>query len=378
MKIAVFHNLPKGGAKRVIFEVFKRLSKKHTVDLFTTTTSERKFLPLKRVVKKEYVFRLKIPKNFLSLQFFIYFKLSKIHKRIALKIDTNNYDLVFIAHDFFTKSPYLLRFLKTPSVYLCHEPPRVFYEQWALFSTKFKYKIVNLLRLPLKFIDLGNVKKADYLLANSNYSKKRLQNIYKREISVLKHGVDIKKFEFKNKKKENFFLTVGGLALFKGYDFLIKSIAGLPEELRFPLVAVADDGRDAEQIFQLAKKLKVKLIVKSNLRDKALIDLYNQASLFLFAAHNEPLGLCVLEAMACSLPVVAVKEGGVPELFYKNYDGLIKRDIGKFSKKIIDFLSKDNSRLKEKLRKHVEVNWSWEQSVKELEGFFRKYQSKTT
>lgn len=376
MKIAVFHNLRKGGAKRVVFEIFKRLSLKHDIDLFTLTSADKHFLSLKKNVKNEFIFKISLPGDFFSLQYFIYSKLPQVHKKIATKIDQRNYDLVFVAHDFLTKSPYILRFLKTPTIYFCCEPPREFYEKWDLFSTTFKYKIVNLLRLPLKFVDFYNVKKANFLLANSSFSKKRLQAIYGRKFNILKHGVDIDKFRLSNKKREDFFLTVGGLALFKGYDFLIKSISKLPKKFRFPLVAVAENGRDSKKILKLSKQLNVELIIKKNLKDRELIDLYNKARLFLFAAHNEPLGLCILEATSCGLPVISVKEGGVPELFYRNYDGLVQRDIDKFSKKIINFLDKDNPRLRLKLRRHIKENWPWDESIKKLEKFLENVQRK--
>lgn len=371
MKIAVFHNLKKGGAKRALFEIAKRLSINNDVDLFTINSADNNYLNFKKFIKKEYIFKIKLPRSFLLLQFFIYYKLPKLYKKIAKKIDKLNYDFVFINHDFLTKSPYLIQFLKTPSFYLCHEPPREFYDQQNLFSTNFKYKIINFMRLPLKFIDISNVKKVSFLLANSHFSKKKLENTYKRKAIILKLGVDTEKFNIKKGEKSDFFLTVGALALFKGYDFLIKSISRLPKKLKFPIVAVADGGRDKRKIFELAKKLNVKLIIKKNIKDSQLIDLYNNASLFLYAGCQEPLGLSVLEAMACGLPIVAVKEGGVKELFYKNYKGLVKRNTVAFSNKIFDFLTTDNLIIKNKLRNHVRKNWQWESTVKSFENFLK-------
>ena len=41
MKIAVFYNLPAGGAKRTLVEQVKYLSKKHKVDIFTLSDQKK-------------------------------------------------------------------------------------------------------------------------------------------------------------------------------------------------------------------------------------------------------------------------------------------------------------------------------------------------
>ena len=41
MRIAVFHELPEGGALTVVHEMTKRLKKEHTVDLYTTGTTKK-------------------------------------------------------------------------------------------------------------------------------------------------------------------------------------------------------------------------------------------------------------------------------------------------------------------------------------------------
>jgi len=367
-KIAVFHNLRGGGAKRALIEITKRLSKKNVVDVYSLDIGTKKEF---NFVNKIEIFNFNISRKFLFDQEKIIFRLPKVHKKIAKRIDYRKYDIVYVNHDIFTKSPYILRFLRTNSVYICHEAPREFYEDASLFSTKLKYRIVNLLRLPIKYIDRDNVGHADLVLTNSLYSQKTLEKIYKREIKRLTLGVDGNFFKWQKKKRENFFLNVSALAKFKGHEFIIKSLALLPEEERFPYYVVANGGRDEHFIRSLAKKKKVKLIIKRGLGDDELVDLYNKARALLVGAYNEPFGLVALEAMACGCPIVGVAEGGLSEAVSKELQGfLVARDKKNFARAISKALkTKFNER---KIRDYVIRKWPWEKTVKQLEIRFRK------
>jgi len=49
MKIAVFHNLPSGGAKRALYSFVKYLTKSgHLVDVFVPSTADETFFTIER------------------------------------------------------------------------------------------------------------------------------------------------------------------------------------------------------------------------------------------------------------------------------------------------------------------------------------------
>ena len=64
MRIAVVHNLPAGGQKRALFELVKRLSAKHQLDLFILSKTNENFLPLTKFVQHVYRFPYHQPEKF--------------------------------------------------------------------------------------------------------------------------------------------------------------------------------------------------------------------------------------------------------------------------------------------------------------------------
>ena len=122
MKIAVFHNLPKGGARRVAEEQIKRLKKKHQVETYAPAVGY--YLHRGGGIRR------------LKSDFFKFWTLRKIHQQLAKKIDKKGYDVVLVHPSKFTQAPYILRYLQTPSVYFCQEPLRICYEYNLRFQEK--------------------------------------------------------------------------------------------------------------------------------------------------------------------------------------------------------------------------------------------------
>lgn len=369
MKIAVFHNLPSGGAKRILLGQVGYLSQNHTVDVFFTQFSRgRDFLDHKNTKIREHSFDSSWPKNFVDYLHLVYYRLPCMHREIAKKIDRVHYDVVLAAHDFWTKSPYLLRYLRTPSVYWCHEPPREFYEPLSLHNKNIKEYIAWFFRIPIKKIDTENVNYASTVITGSKFMQKKLFSIYKRKIFLVKNGVDTKFFRYKRVRRERFFLSVGALTRLKGYDFLIRSIARSKLGKKLPLVLVGNGGQDEEEFLMLARRMGVKVITKKFIKDIELLSLYNRALLLLYAPINEPFGLVPLEAMACGLPVLAVDEGGIKETVKQKVGWTTKRCEDDFAEKL-DRLLKNPLLIeaqRPKVRTYVEKHWSNKETCRQL------------
>lgn len=88
---------------------------------------------------------------------------------------------------------------------------------------------------------------------------------------------------------------------------------------RAHLLLAGDGGLRAELAAAAAALPRVRLL---GFRDD-IPDLLAAADAFTLASHLEGLGTAVMDAMACRLPVVATRAGGIPELIRDGEDGLL-------------------------------------------------------
>ena len=370
MRIAVVHNLPAGGAKRTLYEQLKRLSKRNEVDVFTFSSTDDSFFPLKKYAKRYYEINFDYPKHFPLTAFSVYWSLRKAYRQMAEIVNSGKYDVAYVAPCFLTQAPYILRYLKIPSAYFCPEPRREFYEKIPRVSNKLNYFLTYPFRYLIKKIDFDNTRQADMILTLSHYNKTNIDFIYGIKSQIIPLGVDTRTFHPVAVKKDNQIITVGNFNLLKGHDFIIRCLALIPTQLR-PKLLIAGFG-GVERIFlqDLAKRLNVDLSCFDSPSDHELNLLYNRSKFLVFAPIKEPFGLVVLEAWACGLKLLAVNDGGVPELLTEKYLGLtVNRREKLFSQAILRELSqKEDNKLKMLRRQYVIDKWNWEIGVRNLES----------
>lgn len=304
-------------------------------------------------------------------------------RRIAEKIDAANYDFVFLHHDQPVQSPYLLNFLRTPSVYYCAEPMREFYEpplarpyleshsRAERWQRKWYAPARALRRRMIQTDDLCNVRAATMLLTNSYFSAESIYRAYGLRARVSYLGVDTEKFRPLDVPRENFVLSVGAVSPLKGYDFLIQALGQMNAAIRPPLAIVGNtfSTGEAKYLNGLAAHHGVKLEFRVNVTDEELVRLYNQARALVYAPILEPFGFAPLEAMACETPVVAVREGGVRESVRDGETGLLTaREPKAFAARLTRLLADATcaKRLGENGRQRVLEFWTWERAYKRL------------
>jgi glycosyltransferase involved in cell wall biosynthesis len=190
-------------------------------------------------------------------------------------------------------------------------------------------------------------------------------------------GVDCEHFRPASSGRRDFVMTVGALNPKKGFDFLIRSLAVLPEKVRPRLIIVCNhsDSREKDYITDLAKSLNVQVNILANISDMALVELYSHAQLTLYAPIMEPFGFVPLESMACGTPVVAVNEAGVRETVRHRETGLLtERDPQEFAHAIAELIG--NARQLQAYgirgRTYVEEEWPWDRSVCLIERYLTR------
>jgi glycosyltransferase involved in cell wall biosynthesis len=369
VRIAIFHNLPHGGAKRYLYEISQRLSKKYHIDEYKLSTSSS-YLDLRKVVGKTGTYYYHDGKSLLSICKSMV-QLPRIHKQIAKDINKNGYDLVITNHDYFTKSPYLHKFLTIPSLYICHEPQREFYERASIHAPRMRERIINILRLPIKYVDRLNARASNVMIANSKYSKKYLGQVYGVSPILIYPGVDTKKFIFSTKKK-NFLLAIGSLMPIKGHSFVIRSLGKIKKKDRPPLVIVGSAKRYyKDKLIKLAKKEDVECRILDHVSDLKMKKLLSSALAYVSGAHREPFGLSIIEAMASGTPVVVVSGGGAGEQIVNGINGFVtKRNETEFAEKLSQVINSTKG-FRVKSRNKFNKKWGWDKTVSELDQIIK-------
>jgi len=365
MNIAVYHNVPPGGARRTVLEEVKYLSKKHVVDFYLTSPRYPDIMDVKPYVRNcfnwDFSVKNRLPSflNRLKMDLDVFIKLKQLHKNIADEINRRNYDIVLAHSDEYLEAPYLLRYLKTNSIYFCHEPLRMVYEDELKFNKKvifYKYLYEKTVRIMKKYDERSNVYSADLIVTSSRFTKDNILKYYNVGSVVCYLGADSMIFKpGKNKTKR--LLFIGNKNSMEGYDLACKIIKLL--KLNYFTLKVLDFKN---------KKMKIT-------NDFVLSKEYSKSFATLCLDQNEPFGLKAIESMACGTPVLAVNEGGYRESVIDGVTGyLLPRNAKAFAYKIIE-LNNHPSLYKKMSNDCVKVvgkKWSWEDHGKRLEKSLEK------
>jgi len=207
------------------------------------------------------------------------------------------------------------------------------------------------------------------------------------KFQVIPFGVDINFFKPLNTpKNEEVFqiLSVGYLIERKGFKYLIKAVKKVLKEYNNVTLKIIGSGPLKNKLQYLITELKlvnqVKLI--GNVSDNELLHLYNSSDLFILPSitvtqgNTEGLGVVLLEAMACELPVIGSKVGGIPDIIIDNETGLLvnEKDILELSMKIKYLI--DNKELRQKLATNglnrVNKKFSWNQVMNSYLNIYKK------
>lgn len=180
----------------------------------------------------------------------------------------------------------------------------------------------------------GFANTADLVLAPSEFVARRLRTQgVGRPIEVLPTGVDLERFRPGDRgvarrllglhPDERVLLYVGRLDREKNLEFLIDAVA----RVRAPRLRLLLVGRgtraDALRRLVAARGLADRVELRGGCQPDGLPAYYRAADAFVFASTTETQGLAVLEAMACGLPVVAVRASGIEEVVTDGVSGLL-------------------------------------------------------
>jgi len=264
MRIALFHNLPSGGAKRAVCEWTRGLGRTHDVDVYSLSTADHDFCDLRPFAHAHKVFALRARRRFRSplgrFNRWQYWRelreLVRVGRDIAAQIDRDGYDVVFAHPCLYTSIPAFLGFVCAPAVYYLHEPfggafPPPVARPYLPPPRTLLDRLDPLLRVQQGAVE--RVRRASLararLLANSDFTRAQMRAAYGADATVCHYGVDVDAFSPpSDDTTRSDVLSVGELTARKGFDFLIESLALLPSESRHTEVVGSQEAQRVPEI----------------------------------------------------------------------------------------------------------------------------------
>lgn len=192
------------------------------------------------------------------------------------------------------------------------------------------------------FCERTAITNADHVIAVSEGMRADVLAAYPeveaKRVSVIPNGIDLDEYQRRDEPAvleahgitpgSTYVIFVGRITRQKGIVHLLAAAHSLPPEVGVVLCAGEADTE------QLAREFREQYDALSASRDNVvwiekmlprpeLIALLSRARAFVCPSVYEPFGIVNLEAMACSVPVVASAVGGIPEIVVPDETGLL-------------------------------------------------------
>ncbi len=225
-----------------------------------------------------------------------------------------DFDLVISSSGAWTKG--IITRLNTTHISYVHSPIRFAWDENEEYLVQQgRKKIIGFFaRFVLGYIRVWDkiaADRPDYLISNSQYTKRRIKKYYGIESEVIYPPIHISyniKHIAQNDVNEvlnnKYFLIVSRLSPYKKIDAAVEAF----NKLELPLVIV---GTGEQEKY-------LKSIAGNNIKflgfqpDEKLPEIYENARAFVFPGVDD-FGIAPVEAMSCGVPVLAIKSGGILE-----------------------------------------------------------------
>ena len=220
------------------------------------------------------------------------------------------------------------------------------------------------------------------IVAISNYNKEEIETIfneYSDKIITISNGYNkdvfyredcnreeiLKSFNI-NKNYDKIVCFAGRLAKNKGIDILLNSAKIYEKEN--VLTLIAGDGREYEVLYPLKEELGLKNVVfLGNKTHDELRKLYSISDVCAVPSRKEAFGLVALEAVACGTPVVATRQGGIPDFINSEVGILVEEEnVQQLADAIISILEGHKKFDAKYLQDYARSNYSQENLMNKL------------
>lgn len=224
------------------------------------------------------------------------------------QLDLRGYDLVLSSSSAFAKGV----ITGPDQLHICymHSPMRWAWDmqQEYLIEAGLDKGILSwLARIQLYFLrnwDVRSTNGVDHIIANSDFIRRRIEKVYRRNATVIFPPVDCTAFTMRD-NKEDFYLTASRMVPYKKIPLIVEAFSAMPDKR----LVVIGDGPEMGRVKGLAGP---NVEILGYMPFEGLRDHMQRARAFVFAAE-EDFGIVPVEAQACGTPVIAFGKGGALE-----------------------------------------------------------------
>jgi glycosyltransferase involved in cell wall biosynthesis len=312
LKVALIHDwfTEPGGAEKVIERILKLYPQCEVFSIVDFLEAKnRNFLDGKFVNTS---FIQKLP--FAKTKYRTYLPLMPI---AVEQFDLSKFDLIISSSSCVAKG--VITGPEQVHISYCHSPVRY---AWDLQNQYLKESnldkglksiFAKLILHKIRNWDVISSNGVDYFIANSEFIKKRIRKVYRREAAVIYPNVNVEEFEL-CEKKEDYYFTASRMVPYKKIALIAESFAKMPNKK----LVIIGDGPDMAKVKAFAAP---NIVIMGYQKFSVLKEKMQKAKAFIFAAQ-EDFGIVPVEAQACGTPVIAFGKGGALETVVDKKTGI--------------------------------------------------------
>jgi glycosyltransferase involved in cell wall biosynthesis len=211
------------------------------------------------------------------------------------------------------------------------------------------------------------------------------------KIKVVYNGCDLDNFTYNKKERQRrraelgiseqgrAIIFIGNLIKTKGiYDLIAAFIklSSTHHNLNLIIIGNGPEYSTIKNIISSSNHSEKKIHLLGNKPHNEVSHWLSASDIFVLPTYYEGLPNAVLEAMACGLPVIATKVGGIPEVIEEGRNGILidKKDVESLIRAIVYLLK--NQALAKNMgtqgRKMFESRFSWQKNAQKVIEIYKE------
>jgi len=257
---------------------------------------------------------------------------------------------------------------------------------------KFKHRIAEELRIFRSVVAQS---------ATTTLQKEKIERLYgfaSDNVVVISPGVDVHTFCPLEPRGQattvnmprNYIFCLSRIDANKGHDLLLYAFDIVRKAIADIHLVIGGGSPEPEQREQEVLMTMKKIVKERKMQDRVhiigyvpdenLVILYQRARLFALPSIFEPFGMTVLEALACAVPVVASKYGGIRTVISSGKNGILidPRNESEFADALMMILNDPSlaRRLGEAGRSTIQKEYSWEAIAEKHITFYNRFMTR--